>query len=47
MESILYVILGMFIGGLIVWFLAKARFQGVYAEQLTELEGKAKGAKNS
>jgi len=44
MELVAYMILGIFIGGLIVWFLAKARFQGTYAKQLAELEGNARSA---
>jgi DNA recombination protein RmuC len=44
MELVAYMILGIFIGGLIVWFLAKARFQGIYTKQLAELEGNARSA---
>jgi DNA recombination protein RmuC len=44
MELIAYITLGIFIGGVVVWFLAKARFQGVYVKQLAELEGNVKGA---
>src|SRR4030043_1775354 len=44
MEFIAYILLGILIGGVVVWFLAKARFQGVYAKQLAELEGNIKSA---
>jgi DNA recombination protein RmuC len=43
-ELIAYIILGILIGGVVVWFLAKARFQGVYAKQMAEFEGDIKGA---
>ncbi|MEW6571448.1 MAG: DNA recombination protein RmuC [Nitrospirota bacterium] len=55
MESILLIILGIVIGGVTAWFLAKARQQGMYtkqiaeiqfscANQITELEKRASGA---
>ena len=44
MTTIGFLILGIVIGGLIVWFLAKARFQGIYTRQLAELEGNARSA---
>ena len=55
MELIAYIILGILIGGVVVWLLAKARFQGLYAKQtgdlqvshsnqITELEKRASGA---
>lgn len=44
MELVAYMILGILIGGLVVWFLAKARFQGIYTRQLAELEGNARSA---
>ncbi len=44
MELIEYIILGIVIGGLVIWFLAKARFQGIYTKQLSELEGNARSA---
>jgi DNA recombination protein RmuC len=55
MELIAYIILGIVIGGLVVWFLAKSRFQGIYTKQtadlqvsysnqITDLEKRASGA---
>lgn len=55
MITIAYIILGMIIGGVIVWFWAKNRFQGIgakqiadlqssYSNQITELEKRASGA---
>ena len=55
MELIAYIILGIVIGGLVVWLLSKARFQGIYTKQMadmqvsysgqiTELEKRASGA---
>ena len=38
MELIVYIILGILIGGLVVWFLAKARLQGLYAKQIGDLQ---------
>ena len=37
-------ILSFIIGGIIAWFVAKARLQGTYAEQITEIEKRASGA---
>jgi DNA recombination protein RmuC len=44
MTTIGFLILGIIIGGLVVWFLAKARFQGIYTKHLAELEGNVKSA---
>jgi DNA recombination protein RmuC len=55
MEFLTHIILGIIIGGVIIWFLAKAHFQGVcakqagdlqvsYSGQITELEKCASGA---
>ena len=44
MTTVGFLILGILIGGLVVWLLAKARFQGTYSKQLLELEGKTKSA---
>jgi DNA recombination protein RmuC len=38
MELIAYVTLGIVIGGLVVWFLAKSRFQGIYTKQIADLQ---------
>ena len=38
MELIAYIILGILIGGVVVWLLAKARFQGLYAKQIGDLQ---------
>ncbi len=38
MELIAYIILGIVISGLVVWFLAKARFQGIYTKQVADLQ---------
>jgi len=38
MELIAYIVLGVIIGGLVVWFLAKSRFQGVYTKQIADLQ---------
>jgi DNA recombination protein RmuC len=38
MELIAYVIFGILIGGLVIWFLAKARLQGLYAKQIGDLQ---------
>ena len=38
MELIVYIILGILIGGLVVWLLAKARFQGIYTKQISDLQ---------
>jgi len=38
MELIVYIVLGIIIGGLVVWFLAKSRFQGVYTKQIADLQ---------
>jgi DNA recombination protein RmuC len=54
MELIAYIILGIVIGGVVVWLLAKARLQGIhtkqiadiqvsYSGQVTELEKRASG----
>jgi hypothetical protein len=37
MESILY-ILGIIIVGLVTWFWAKARLQGIHAKQMADLQ---------
>jgi len=37
-ELIAYIILGIVISGLVVWFLAKARFQGIYTKQVADLQ---------
>src|SRR4030066_308963 len=38
MELIAYIILGILIGGVVVWLLAKARFQGIYTKQISDLQ---------
>jgi DNA recombination protein RmuC len=38
MELILYIILGIVIGGLVTWFLARARFEGIYTKQIADLQ---------
>lgn len=38
MTTIGFLILGTVIGGLVVWFLAKARFQGIYTKQIADLQ---------
>lgn len=38
MELIAYIVLGLIIGGLVVWFLAKSRFQGIYTKQIVDLQ---------
>ena len=38
MELIAYIVLGVISGGLVVWFLAKSRFQGVYTKQIADLQ---------
>jgi len=38
MTTIGFLILGVFIGGLVIWFLAKARLQGLYAKQIGDLQ---------
>jgi TolA-binding protein len=54
-TSIVFLILSFIMGGLVAWFLAKARFQGSYTKQIvdlqssysnqiTELEKRASGA---
>lgn len=40
MEQIVYIFIGLLIGGLIAWFLARARFQN----QITDLEKRSSGA---
>ncbi|MBM4128778.1 MAG: DNA recombination protein RmuC [Nitrospira sp.] len=44
MEILLYIIGGVLIGGLIAWFFATSRLQRQYAQQLSELEGKARSS---
>ncbi len=44
METALYIILGATAGGLVVWFAAKARLNGLFAGKLAEAEGKGKSA---
>jgi DNA recombination protein RmuC len=39
-----FLILGILVGGIVVWFLAKTHFQGVYTSQIAEVEGNLKGA---
>jgi len=38
MELIAYIVLGIVIGGVVVWFLAKARFQGMYTKQMADMQ---------
>jgi len=38
MELIAYIILGIVVGGLVIWFLAKSRFQGLYTKQIADLQ---------
>lgn len=44
MVEIGFLILGILVGGIVVWFLAKTHFQGVYTSQIAEVEGNLKGA---
>ena len=38
MELIVYIILGLIIGGLVAWFFAKSRFQGIHSKQIADLQ---------
>ncbi len=42
MEFIVYIVFGILVGSLVGWFLAKARLQGIYTKQISELEGNIK-----
>jgi DNA recombination protein RmuC len=44
MEILAYIILGVIIGGVVVWFIASSRQQRKYLEQVTVLEKRASGA---
>ncbi|MEW6067322.1 MAG: DNA recombination protein RmuC [Nitrospirota bacterium] len=48
MTEIIYIVvglmIGLIIGGSVIWLLAKARFQGVYTKQISEIEKRASGA---
>jgi len=37
-ELIVYIILGLIIGGLVAWFVAKSRFQGIHSKQIADLQ---------
>jgi DNA recombination protein RmuC len=38
MELTVYIILGIIIGGLVAWFFAKSRFQGIHSKQIADLQ---------
>ena len=38
MTITLYIILGLIIGGLVAWFFAKSRFQGIHSKQIADLQ---------
>ncbi|MCL4536339.1 MAG: DNA recombination protein RmuC [Nitrospirae bacterium] len=44
MTEIIFLIIGLTLGGVAVWFVAKSRFQKTYSSQIVELERKASGA---
>ncbi|MBI5212038.1 MAG: DNA recombination protein RmuC [Nitrospirae bacterium] len=44
MNSVIFLIIGLIVGGIAIWFFVKSRFQSQYSIKIAESEGRAKSA---